>query len=219
MCGCLHTLCHVVQKGFLYIYIYLLKLFVDPQSSDWHGNIFQRMFWVNWTFKRVDALEFLARHVTVLTDCQGKGPAGNSDTPLTTLHVTASMTNQSLGREDESGKEWVGGNKNVKRVQRKDTFTPDWDFLWGSWCLLSSAGIFYSSWLGESVSNLPVRHSCVCFCRCGKSCHQIMAGRPQILLLLEEKLGKFFFFRIYLSYHLLPYIFKTVHFFHVALWP
>lgn len=53
---------------------------------------------------------------------------------------------------------------------------------------------FYSSWLGESVSNLPVRRSCVCFCCCGKSCHQITAGRPQILLLLEEKLGKCFFF-------------------------
>lgn len=98
---------------------FMLRLFVDPQSSDRQGNIFQRMFWVNWTFKRDDALKFLARHVTALTDCQGRGPAGNSDTPLTTLHVTASMTNQSLGRENESGKEWVGGKKRQKGPKKR----------------------------------------------------------------------------------------------------
>ena len=53
-------------------------------------------------------------------DCLGRGRPGNGDTPSpnTALHVTASMTNKSQ-REKDRVREWVGGKRGEERVKRK----------------------------------------------------------------------------------------------------
>lgn len=135
MCGRPHTLGFVVQNVFLCLgCLLILKAVIDrgiyfrecfgwtgPLKGTMHWNSSLDM-WQRWQTARAEARQVIVTHLS--------------------LHYMLQQAWQinHWGERTRVGRSgW--GEKNVKRVQRKDKFTPDSDFFWGSWCLLSSAGI------------------------------------------------------------------------------
>lgn len=183
MCGRPHTLGFVVQNVFLCLgCLLILKAVIDrgiyfrecfgwtgPLKGTMHWNSSLDM-WQRWQTARAEARQVIVTHLSLHYMLQQA------------WQINHWGERTRVGRSGWGEKTSKGSKEKISLHQIQISF----EALGVFFPLLG----FYSSCLGECVSNLPA--SRVCFCRCGKSCQQITAGRPQILLLLEDKLGNLF---------------------------